>query len=293
MMAQKSSATSPRGSGRASRKRPGLRQALAASMSLVLLTSGCATEHSPELGQLGVATHASIEAPTPTPTRTALSTLPAPVDTTHVSGTGTYVLSSGDVLATVVAPADRTQEDVAMLQTFLRTSRSPKLQVMSVTVTNHSAAAFDVSGFQVQGKPQTVTLYTIPTFMSLALARLEVADNPLLVVQATTLTLTSPLTVPPGQTMTALVATAGGLTKITGMSYTPPGGVAVALKPLWLIKLEQAKMAREQTKAAAALARQQQRAAEALIRREARAAAAHARALEAEARVAAGLGARA
>lgn len=290
MTAQTNSGASPKGCGRASGKRPGRVTALVASVGLVLLTSACATTHSPELGQL-TATPTSTASPTPTPIRTVLATAPAPVSTVRVSGTGTYVYSSTGVLATVVAPADRTQEDVAMLQNFLRASHSPKLQVMSVTVTNHSAAAFDVSGFQVQGEPQTVTLYTVPTFMSLALARLEVAGDPLLVVQATTMTLTSPLSVPPGQKMTVLVATAGGLTKITGITYTPPGGAAVALKPLWLIRSEQAKMAREQAKAAAALARQQKREAESLIRREARAAAAQARALEDEARVVAKLGA--
>lgn len=290
MTAQTNSGASPKGCGRASGKRPGRVTALVASVGLVLLTSACATTHSPELGQL-TATPTSTASPTPTPIWTVLATAPAPVDTFRVSGTGIYVYSTTDVLATVTVPADYKQEDVAMLRSFIQASHSPKLQVMSVTVTNHSAAAFDVSGFQVQGEPQTVTLYTVPTFVSLALASPKVADDPLLVAQATMMTLTSPLMVPPGREMTALVATAGGLTKITGMTYTPPRGAAVALKPLWLIKLEQAKIAREQAKAAAALARQQQREAEALIRREARAAAALARAREHAAQVAARLAA--
>ena len=209
------------------------------------------------VGELLPTASAAAQAPT-TPAVGSSVASPSPTATPgRLKGGGTYVLDHDGVVANFQLPPDGKQEDVVGLRGFLRQAHADPLVLASVTVTNRSRAPFSVSGFTVTGTPAGTRMYPVSTFVTLAMTLPGMDARPDLQAAGTVVELTSPVTVPVGGEVTTLVATQHSLSEITGVSYTPAGQPAVALAPLWRLRYEAAKLARQQARAAAVLARRE------------------------------------
>ncbi|MCD5315347.1 hypothetical protein [Kineosporia babensis] len=187
-----------------------------------------------------------------------------------LQGGGTYVYETGDLRVTVDFPASGQQENVRQLKSFLRKTRSPALQMVSVTVRNHTTEDFSVKGFRVLGEPGPVDLFPVASFISLAMSQPAAVNNQEIAMDGTIAALTSAVTVEAGATLTTLVATQQSVSRIDRIEYTPPDGEPVEVRPLWEIKQEAAKLARQQAREADQLARRQARQAREEARRAAR-----------------------
>jgi hypothetical protein len=198
----------------------------------------------------------TVSSPSKKPEADSVAPSPSAPDDGPLKGGGTFVYDDGGVVATVQLPADGSQEDVRGLKDFLRRSHSPKLRIVSVTVTNHSSKTFPIKGFEIHGTTGTIPLYPAGTFVNLAMARPGVSSRPDLASAGTIVALTSAITIPPGRELTTLVGTQGSVQTITDVFYQR-GSTSIRLRPLWEIRQAAAKVAREQAKAAKKLARQQ------------------------------------
>ena len=205
----------------------------AAAVTLACGAAGCADAptESPSV----------VSFPSPSYTRPAVIdpvVTPSPEDSVPAAAkdwsTGLFAFSSGPVVAVVQFPCPSSNPFAAALELVRQLTTGARLHVLAVTVRNTGSTPVDLAKFRaVTASGQALQLTPVADLIGQWITGDRGLDQNSY-TEAVNLQRALPVLVPPGATITSLIATDRSIFNVTGVVYAGPS--SVALVKVWTLR---------------------------------------------------------